>query len=214
MHGIDGFGWARPHPPSSASSGEILLTGVKDSPGGGTQSGCMKSHRPNATTSTPPLQILRNCFRGDWLLGAASLTLIACSASSGSESADEDAPDQARQALTPSSIDAAKVNLASVVAAAPRPALVVSGTWSTLPTNTVTNTTNNNIALLSDGTLLAQSGGNWHTWSKFTPRPAATPLEPGQRPRPALLGGSIFRLACSRTAASSLPVASTSPVII
>lgn len=128
----------------------------------------MKLRSRSIADGTLSLSTFRNRFRGDWLLGAASLTLVACSASSLSDSADEGTLEAAQQALTPSSTRESSATSGLVAAAAPAP-LVASGTWSALPANTLTNTTSTSIALLTDGTLLVQSSGDWHTWSRFTP---------------------------------------------
>jgi len=80
-----------------------------------------------------------------WLVGAGSLVAIGCSGRALPDGADRVAATQTEQAVT------------------------VAGTWTPLPFNTITNTSNEIVSLLTDGSLLVQSAGDWHSWSKFTP---------------------------------------------
>jgi len=81
----------------------------------------------------------------EWLVGVASLVAVGCSGPALPDDADTRGVTKVEQAVT------------------------VAGTWTPLPFNTVTNTSNEIVSLLTDGSLLVQSAGDWHLWSKFTP---------------------------------------------
>src|SRR4051794_7456295 len=88
--------------------------------------------------------VLRHC--GQWGAVTASVALAACNSSPGPAPEDFGELASAHSALTAS-----------------------AGVWTPLPANTVTGASSYVAQLLTDGSLLVQSGSDWRAWSRYKP---------------------------------------------